>query len=105
MWKTLLPGGPICQGVTDSHARRKRLTDWRPHLSESAWEELVLAIRNHLERRLPLRVEVVMRTKHDEKETWLIEGLVERNAGGQPMYLAGTVQVIAPKHRAELPGS
>src|SRR6267378_8565556 len=38
--------------------KRTRLDDLKPHLPAGGWEALMLAIRNHLERQVPLDLEV-----------------------------------------------
>src|ERR1700675_2638473 len=71
---------------------RKKLSDLRQHLPEGAWESLLLAIRNHLERQIPLDMKLRAQLPDGRFECWQVQGLAERNAGGQPVYLAGSMR-------------
>jgi PAS domain-containing protein len=79
--------------------KRTRLDDLKPNLPADAWEELLLAIRNHLERRAPLDLEVRVQLGGGRAEWWRIQGSVARNAAGQPMRLVGTMRDVSARHR------
>jgi hypothetical protein len=79
--------------------KRTRLDDLKPNLPADAWEELLLAIRNHLERQVPLDLEVGVQLGGGRIERWRIRGSVERNAAGQPMHLVGTMHEVSAEHR------
>jgi hypothetical protein len=79
--------------------KRTRLDDLKPNLPADAWEELLLAIRNHLERQVPLDLEVRVQLNGGRIEWWRIQGSVERNAAGQPMQLVGTMRDVSARHR------
>ena len=74
--------------------KRTRLDDLQPYMPAGAWEALVLAIRSLLERQLPLDLEVRVQRGDGRLEWWRIQGSVERNTAGQPMYLAGTMREV-----------
>jgi hypothetical protein len=63
--------------------KRTRLDDLKPNLPADAWEALLLAIRDHLERQVPLDLEVRVERGGGRIEWWRIQGSVERNAAGQ----------------------
>ncbi|MHB8475681.1 MAG: hypothetical protein ACYDBZ_05275 [Steroidobacteraceae bacterium] len=73
---------------------RKKLSDLRPSLPEDAWESLLLAIRDHLERQLPLDMQLRAQLPDGRFECWQVQGLAERNAAGQPVYLAGSMREV-----------
>ena len=75
---------------------RKKLSDLRPSLPEGAWESLLLAIRDHLERQLPLEMQLRAQLPDGRFECWQVQGLAERNASGQPVYLAGSMREGPP---------
>jgi hypothetical protein len=77
---------------------RTRLEDLKPHLPAGAWEALLLAIRNHVERQVPLDLDVRVQLVGGRIECWRIQGSVERNAAGQPMHLAGTLREVSAEH-------
>jgi hypothetical protein len=66
-------------------------------LPDGSWEALLTAIRCHLEQGLPLQSELKVRLPGGDGETWQVSGAVERNVGGQPVYLAGRMHVIKPR--------
>jgi hypothetical protein len=74
--------------------KHKRLDDLQPHLPDGSWEALLDAIRAHLEQRLPLHAELQVRLPGGGVETWQVSGAVERNIGGQPVYLAGRMHAL-----------
>jgi hypothetical protein len=75
-------------------AERRKLSDLRPSLPEGAWESLLLAIRDHLERQMPLDMRLRAQLPDGRIEYWNVQGLAERNAAGQPVYLAGKVRDV-----------
>jgi hypothetical protein len=77
--------------------KHKRLDALQPHLPDGSWEVLLTAIRCHLEQGLPLQGELKVRLPGGDGETWQVSGAVERNVGGQPVYLAGRMHVIKPR--------
>ena len=79
--------------------RRTRLDDLKPNLPADAWETFLLAIRNHLERQVPLDLEVRVELNGGRIEWWRIQGSAERNAAGQPMRLVGTMHDVSAQHR------
>src|SRR5258708_1011461 len=85
--------------------KRIRLDDLKPHLPADAWEALLLAIRNHVERQLPLDLDVRVQLNGGPTEWWRIQGSVERNAARQPMHLAGTMREVGAAHRDPPSGS
>jgi hypothetical protein len=79
--------------------KRTRLDDLKPYLPAGAWEELLLAIRNHLERQVPLDLKVRVQVDGSRLEWWRVQGSVERNAAGQPISLGGTMREVSAGHR------
>jgi PAS domain-containing protein len=82
-----------------AEVRRTRLEDLRPNLVAGAWEVLLLQIRSHLELQTPLDAEIQVRVSDGQTECWRIRGSAERNPGGQPVRLAGTVLDISAERR------
>jgi hypothetical protein len=80
-------------------AERKRLDDLRPHLPGGAWESLLAAIRNHLERQVPLELTVCATLSDGRIEWWYVQGVAEHNAGGQPVYLSGHMRDVSAENR------
>ena len=60
-----------------------------------AWELLLLQIRSHLELQTPLDAEIRVQVNGGPIEWWRVQGSVERNPGGQPVRLAGSVRDIS----------
>jgi PAS domain-containing protein len=85
--------------------KRKRLEDLRSSLPDGAWEALLLAIRNHLERGLPLDAELQVQLPGGRMEWWRMQGSVERNVGGQPVHLVGRMQDITAQRARLTAGS
>jgi hypothetical protein len=77
----------------------KRLDDLRPHLPGGAWESLLAAIRNHLERQTPLDLMICAKLADGRAEWWHVKGAAEHNAGGQPVYLSGNVREVSGAQR------
>jgi hypothetical protein len=75
-----------------TEAERKKLSDLQASLPEGAWESLLLAIRDHLERQMPFDMKLRAQLPPGRFEYWNVQGLAERNAAGQPVYLAGKVR-------------
>jgi hypothetical protein len=75
--------------------KRTRLDDLEPNFPADAWEALLLAIRHHLERQVPLDLKVRVQLNDGRIEWWHIQGSAERNATGQPMHLAGTMREVS----------
>jgi PAS domain-containing protein len=80
---------------------RHRLDDLRPHLPDGAWEALLLVFREYLERQRPLDAQLRVQLTNGQIEWWRILGGAERNAGGQPMYLAGSMRDVTDEHRRD----
>jgi len=78
-----------------AEVRRTRLDELQPNLPDGAWESLLLAIRDHLERQVPLDVNVCARLEDGRTECWRIQGLAERNAAGQPVYLECSTREVS----------
>lgn len=77
--------------------KHKRLDALQPHLTDGSWEALLLAIRAHLEQGLPLAGDLKVRLPGGGEEIWQVSGAVEHNVGGQPIYLAGRMQLVQPR--------
>src|SRR5258708_34550160 len=70
--------------------KRTRLDDLKPELPAGAWEELLLAIRNHLERQVTLGLEARGQVEGSRLERWRLQGSGERNAAGRAISRART---------------
>lgn len=81
--------------------KRKRLDDLRPNLPVGAWEALLLAIRGHLERQMPLDAELCVQLQGGQIEWWRMLGAVERNSRGKPVHLAGSVRDVTAEPRRD----
>jgi PAS domain-containing protein len=88
-----------------TEVRRIRLEDLRPNLAAGAWELLLLQIRSHLELQTPLDAEIQVQVKGGQIEWWRMQGSAERNPGGQPVRLAGSVHDISAERRRLPPDS
>jgi hypothetical protein len=75
--------------------KHKRLDDLQPHLPGGSWEALLIAIRAHLEQGLPLTARLRVQMPGGGVEWWQVTGAVERNVGGQPVYLAGRMHAVS----------
>jgi PAS domain-containing protein len=82
-----------------TEVRRTRLDDLRPDLAAGAWEVLLRQIRNHLELQTPLDAEIQVQVKGGQIEWWRMQGSAERNPGGQPVRLAGSMHDISAERR------
>lgn len=72
---------------------RKKLDALRPYLAPGAWEALLQGIRAHLERQVPLEVEIQVLVD-GQTERWQVTGAVERTPAGQPVCLTGTMHDV-----------
>ena len=82
-----------------------RQTSWsalRDYLMPTDWARLLQSMRNHLEERSPVDLEVTLRAIADSPaddgaaapRCWRIRGAAERNSWGQPHYFSGVAQDI-----------
>ena len=83
--------------------KRKRLDDLRPFLPCGAWEALLLAIRGHLEWQRPLDAEVRVQLPGNRVEWWRMQGALECNSRGKPMFLAGSMRDITEERQQGSP--
>jgi len=67
----------------------------RPNLAAEAWDVLLLQIRAHLEAKTPLALEIRVRLPSGQFERWRVLASAEHNTGGQPVYLAGSMQDVS----------
>jgi hypothetical protein len=81
--------------------KHTRLEDLRPNLPEGAWETLLAAIRAQLEQGLPLDTELRVQLNNGRIEWWRVTGALERNVGGQPVYLGGRMQDVTAEPRRD----
>jgi PAS domain-containing protein len=88
-----------------TEVRRIRLEDLRPNLAAGAWELLLLQIRSHLELQTPLDAEIQVQVKGGQIEWWRMQGSAERNPGGQPVRLDGSVSDISVERHGAAPDS
>jgi hypothetical protein len=79
--------------------KHKRLEALRPNLPQGAWEALLAAIRAHFEKGIPLDAELRVQLNSGRVEWWRVTGSVERNVGGQPVYLAGRMRDVSAEPR------
>jgi two-component system, NarL family, sensor histidine kinase UhpB len=85
--------------------KHTRLEDLRPNLPQGAWETLLAAIRAHLEQGTPLDVELRVQVNSERIEWWRVTGTLERNVGGQPVYLGGRMQDVTAEPRRGAPAA
>ncbi len=84
-------------------AKRPTLSDLEPAVRPHSWLKLMSGIRDHLERSLPLDVELEVEIPGRQPERWRIRGSAQRNGAGQPVYLAGSMcDVSDAPDRSEL---
>jgi PAS domain-containing protein len=69
---------------------RSTLGDLQPALRPEAWDRLMGMLRDHLEKRHPLDVEIDVNVG-TRLERWRMRGAAQRNDAGQPLYLAGSM--------------
>ena len=75
--------------------KRHRLADLRAHLPGGAWETLLLAIRAHLERQMPLDLPLAVHLPGGEIQRWRILGAAIRNERDKPVLLTGSARDIS----------
>jgi hypothetical protein len=85
--------------------KHTRLENLRPNLPQGAWETFLASIRSHLEQGMPLDAELRVQTNSGRIEWWRVTGAVERNVGGQPVYLAGRMQDVTAEPRRAAPAA
>ena len=84
-----------------TEVKRLRLADLKPNLAAGAWEALLLAIRDHLERQVPLDMQLRVELPGGLIRLWRMQGSTERDSRGKPVSLAGTVQDISDERRLD----
>jgi hypothetical protein len=72
-------------------AKRSTLGDLQPALRPGGWDRLVGMLRDHLEKGIALDVEIEVHVQGGRLERWRMRGSAERNAAGQPVYVAGSM--------------
>ena len=73
-------------------AKRPVLGDLQPALRPGDWERLMGLFRDHLEKGLPLDLEIEVDVPGGRLERWRLQGSAQRNEAGQPVYLAGSMR-------------
>jgi hypothetical protein len=74
--------------------KRHRLVDLKPHLPAGLWEAVLLAIRAHLERQMPLDMPLRVHLPGGEIQHWRIWGSATRNEREKPVLLTGSARDI-----------
>ncbi len=82
----------------------------RDYLTPASWARLLQNMRNHLEERTPLDLDVSVRASAKSASAdakiptrcWRIRGAAERNSLGQPHYFSGVVQDVTRERAARL---
>ena len=72
-------------------ARHTTLGALQPALRPGAWDRLMGVLRDHLEKGSALDLEIEVTVQGDRLERWRMRGAAQRNAAGQPVYLAGSM--------------
>jgi PAS domain-containing protein len=75
-------------------AKRLTLADLQPALGPGAWDRLMSAFRDHLEKGFPLELEIEVQVQGGRLERWRMRGSAQRNEAGQPIYLAGNMREL-----------
>jgi PAS domain-containing protein len=86
-----------------AEVKRRRLVDLRPNLPGGAWEALLLAIRAHLERQVPLDKQICVHLPGGEIQWWRVLGTSLRNGREKPVLLTGSMQDVSAERRANDP--
>jgi hypothetical protein len=77
----------------------RTLHDLKPHLVRGAWDVLLQGIRGHLECGMRLDTEVCVQLEGGRIEWWRVRGAAERNSGGHPVHLAGSIDDVSECRR------
>jgi hypothetical protein len=88
-----------------AEVKRHRLADLKAHLPAGGWESLLLAIRAHLERQMPLDVALRVHLPGGEIQRWRMWGSAVRNERDKPVLLAGSARDISDEPVPENPNS
>jgi hypothetical protein len=86
-----------------AEVKRRRLADLRPNLPAGAWEALLLAIRAHLERQVPLDTQICAHLPGGEIQWWRVVGTSLRNGREKPVLLTGSVHDVSAERRPNDP--
>ena len=86
-----------------TEVKRRRLADLKPYLPAGAWEALLLAIRDHLERQVPFDTTFRVELPGGQVQRWRMLGATARNGRGKPISLAGSAQEISTERRRDEP--
>lgn len=76
-------------------AKRATLGDLEPAVPRATWLKLMSSFRDHLERGVPLDLEIEVEVTEQRFERWRMCGAAERNDAGQPVYLAGIMRDVS----------
>jgi PAS domain-containing protein len=83
-------------------AAETKLTSWaslRELMPAETWSTMLRIMRNHLETRAPLDLEVRINTGSPDPRWWRIRGQAERDETNQPRYLSGIARDISEERR------
>jgi PAS domain-containing protein len=80
--------------------KRTTLATLEPAVDPTAWTMLMSHLRDHLERALPLDLEIEVLRPSQTRERWRLRGSALRNAAGRPVAVAGSVRDVTPEPRA-----
>jgi hypothetical protein len=86
-----------------AEVKRRRLVDLKPNLPAGAWEALLLAIRAHLERQMPLDVPLRVHLPGDEIQWWRVLGASTRNGREKSVLLTGSIRDISAERDRDDP--
>jgi hypothetical protein len=86
-----------------AEVKRRRLVDLRRNLPYGGWEALLLAIRAHLERQVPLDTQICVHLPGGEIQWWRVLGTSLRNGREKPVLLSGSVQDVSAERRRNDP--
>lgn len=75
--------------------RRRALADLQPQIERGGWDALMSALRDHLEKALPLDLEFEVRVAGERTERWQLRGSALRNSAGRPVSIAGNVREVS----------